>query len=135
MPDINASLKTAIGEYPVPQYVNKAGNAFEVWRGIGGAGLVLPSGAKGFAVGAVAVGASAVELKIGVSALTNRRKILLFCVGDDAVYLGPDNAVTVDTGYPLLPGKEMGIIFDPLETVSVYAIAASAQSVRVMEIN
>ena len=113
---------------PIPQKWNQAGDTYIPFSG----GLEIQTG---FAIGSITVGATATELKAGASALTARRKMLLRVSGNDAVYIGPSSAVTTGIGYPVLPGETLEIQFDPMVSVSVWAIAASNQVVKIMEIN
>lgn len=115
-------------EKPTPQRWNQIINDYEV----DATGIDFQNG---FATGTVSVGATAVELMAWASALTSRRKIMLHIIGNDTVYVGPANTVTTTDGFPLLPGKTYEFIFNPMIVVSIFAIAASAQTVRVLEVN
>ncbi|WP_209121503.1 hypothetical protein [Alkalihalobacillus sp. BA299] len=90
---------------------------------------------NGFSVNSLTVGTTAVELKAGDTALAKRRKVIFRVSGDDAIFIGHDSSVTTTTGYPVLPGETFKVRFDPSKAIPIYAIAASDQTVKIMETN
>lgn len=78
--------------------------------------------------GAISVGTSAVEAKVGGSALTNRKSVTV-CPTNGVVYFGYTNAVTTSSGTPITAGN----ILPFGSSVSVWLIAASTTDVRVTE--
>lgn len=79
----------------------------------------------------LSVNTTAVEITAG---LTNRKSLRIHVNGTDIVYLG-DNTVTTNDGYPLLPGHQYEFQFNPVDAISLYAIATSAQNLRLFETN
>lgn len=82
---------------------------------------------------AVTVGTSAVVVRAGATALTNRLSIQIQNVGHLPIVLGTSN-VTVNTGIILYP--KSSVVYDAKESIEFYAIASvSGQELRVMELS
>lgn len=82
--------------------------------------------------GTLTVGTSAVEAKVGVSALTNRKLLAVYNESNATIFWGLSNAVTITTGIPIVKDQEAQ--WSALETASVWLIAGSAgNTVRVVE--
>lgn len=75
---------------------------------------------------ALTVSTSAVELKVGGSALTNRINATLYNNSLVLIYWGYTNAVTTSTGTPIQPGQAMS--WDVGSSTSVYLIAAAGSN-------
>lgn len=83
--------------------------------------------------GAVSVSTSATELKVGGSALSER-KVLLLQPTDGLIYLGTDNSVTTSSGIKVF--KDQLIPLEVGEQVTVYAIVTSGTvDVRIWEMS
>ena len=82
--------------------------------------------------GSIQVQTTETELKAGASALANRIKLRIKCVGDDSIYIG-STGVTTSTGYPLIPGQEKVFEFDPDTETNIYAIASTNQTAKIIE--
>ena len=84
------------------------------------------------AYGAVSVSTSATELKVGASALDERKVIMIQAQGS-SIYIGFDNAVTTSTGMELR--KRQTITLEAGSEMTVYAIADSGTiDVRIWEL-
>lgn len=84
------------------------------------------------AYGSISVSTSAVEAKVGASALAGRA-ILIIQPKANNIYLGYDNSVTTSNGIQLF--KNQTIIVEFTDDVSVYLIAQSGTNdVRIQEI-
>lgn len=82
--------------------------------------------------GAVPVGITPVEAKVGATALPNRVALRLFNKGPQTVWMGPTTAVTPGTGEPLF--KDQMTSFPVGSSSPVYLVAnAATQSVVVWE--
>lgn len=107
---------------PIPQW----------WDATAGWGRLFRQRVASITTGSVSVSTTAVELKVGTTAVANRLRLRAFNSGTDAVFIGA-STVTTTTGYPLLPGHERLWEFDAANAVAVYAISGSSQTVLVME--
>lgn len=74
--------------------------------------------------GALTVGTSAVEVKVGGSALANRKLVTLSNNSAATIYWGYTSGVTTTTGTPLLKGQERGWECGP--GTSIWVIAGTA---------
>jgi hypothetical protein len=74
--------------------------------------------------GALTVGTSAVELKVGASALSNRINATLINNSNTDIYWGYTNAVTTTTGTPIVKGQFACWSVGP--NTSIFLIAGSA---------
>ena len=82
--------------------------------------------------GALSVSTSAVEAKVGASALTNRKTLTVFNNSNNTLYWGYSNTVTTSTGTPLF--KSQQIVWDCGSNTHIYLIAASGSNdVRITE--
>lgn len=73
--------------------------------------------------GALTVGTSAVEVKVGVSQLTNRKHVTLYNNSNKTIYWGLDSGVTTSTGTPIQKGE---MVPWAASTATIYVIAGSA---------
>ena len=81
--------------------------------------------------GQLNISTSAAELKVGASALDERKILLIQSLGN-SIYIGFDNTVTSGTGVEIRARQTMIIEAGP--SVTVYAIASSGTiDVRIME--
>jgi hypothetical protein len=78
----------------------------------------------------VSVGTSAVTA-LPTSALTNRRRLYIKNVNTETFYIG-DNNVSTSSGYPVRQYEE--VVID-VAAITVYAIAAAAATVKVLEVS
>lgn len=82
--------------------------------------------------GNITVGTTAVEAKVGASALTNRGNLSVQ-PKDNSVYYGYTNAVTTSTGTRIF--KNQTVWFDVSDSTTVYLIADGAgKDVRITEV-
>mgnify|MGYP001552262096 CR=1 FL=1 len=81
--------------------------------------------------GAITVGTSPVEAKIGASPLSERKSIILQPLDGD-IYWSYDSGVTTSTGHALDEGSL--IYIQTGELLPVYLIAASNTDVRISEV-
>jgi len=82
--------------------------------------------------GAITVGTSAIEAKVGASALTNRKLLTIFNNSDATIYWGRTSSVTSSSGTPIYE-KQM-FTFTVASNAPIYLIAsASGKNVRVTE--
>lgn len=89
----------------------------------------------GVTTAVIAVGTSAVELKVGVTRSVNRQVVSLFNDGTNTVYLGPATvtAAGATKGIPVAKGQFISI---PVGDTPLFAISASgSNSVIVMELS
>lgn len=73
--------------------------------------------------GALTVGTIAVEVKVGVSQLANRKHVTLYNNSNSVIYWGLDSGVTTSTGTPIQKGE---MIPWSASTATIYVIAGSA---------
>lgn len=76
--------------------------------------------------GALTVGTTAVEVKVGRSALSNRVLVTLFNNSNVTIYWGYTSGVTTTTGTPLFKSQERGWACTPGTTI--YVIAGSTNN-------
>ncbi len=82
--------------------------------------------------GAIVVGNVAIQAMVGVSPLSNRKKLTIYNNSGATIYWGYNNTVTTLTGTPML--KDQSISLNIGSNVSVYLIAASgSNNVRITE--
>lgn len=92
------------------------------------ADLLVSSGVQG----AITVGTSAVEAKVGATVLSNRKLLTVFNNSNSTIYWGYTSAVTITTGTPLF--KDQMISWDISDNSTVYLIAGTAgNNTRVTE--
>ena len=72
--------------------------------------------------GALTVGTSAVEIKVGATLLANRKMVTIYNNSNTTMYWGYSNAVTTATGTPLNKGEFLSLRC----LISVWVIAGSA---------
>ena len=86
---------------------------------------------SGLASGAITVGTSQVEAKVGGSALAGRKGISIYHNGGGALYFGA-TGVTTASGTPIF--KSTSIFIPASATCKVYLIAGTAgQDIRIVE--
>ena len=78
------------------------------------------------------VSTSAVELKVGASALATRQAVTLLPIDRD-IYWGYDSSVTTANGTKLFKGQFLMIPIGP--TVTVYLISTGSTDVRIGELS
>lgn len=82
--------------------------------------------------GAITVSTLAVEVKVGVSNLANRKLVTAYNNGSATVYWGYTSLVTTSTGSPLLKNQQAA--WEVGENQSIYLIAASgSHNIRITE--
>lgn len=81
--------------------------------------------------GAITVGTSAIEAKVGGSTFEDRKAIIIQPLGGD-IYWSYDSGVTVNTGHKLYDGTL--IYVQTGEQLPVYLIASSNTDVRISEV-
>jgi hypothetical protein len=74
--------------------------------------------------GALTVGTTAVELKVGGTILANRKHVLFQNLSNKNIYFGFNNSVTTSTGLLVSGGSERG--FDVSDSLSIWVIGESA---------
>jgi hypothetical protein len=74
--------------------------------------------------GALVVGTTAVEVKVGASRLEGRKEVTLLNNSNTTIYWGYTNAVTVSTGTAIL--KNQMVTWSCGDNLSIYVIAGSA---------
>jgi len=80
----------------------------------------------------LSVSTSASELKVGASTASDRKVLVVQCLGN-SIYLGFDNTVTSTTGIEMR--KRQTLFLEVGEEVTVYAIASSGSiDVRIAEL-
>lgn len=73
--------------------------------------------------GALTVGTTAVEVKVGVSQLANRKHVTLYNNSNTTMYWGLDSGVNTSTGTPIQKGE---MVPWSASTATIYVIAGSA---------
>jgi hypothetical protein len=82
--------------------------------------------------GTLTVGTSPVEVKVGVSALANRKLVTLSNTSNSDIYWGYTNAVTTATGTPIVKNQQDN--WDISDTATIFVVAGSAGNiVRITE--
>lgn len=77
---------------------------------------------------------TAYEVKVGVSALLNRRVVTVTATST-GIYWGLDSSVTVSTGTPLMNNQVLTITTDPDNLFKLYLVsAATNRTARIVEI-
>ena len=76
--------------------------------------------------GALTVGTTAVEAKVGGSALSNRVSLTVYNNSSTTIYWGYTSGVTTSTGTPIL--KKQFAVWDIGPNTSVYLIAGSSSN-------
>lgn len=80
--------------------------------------------------GAISVGTTPVEAKVGATALTSRLFVLV-TASNGTIYFGSDNTVTSSTGTPIIQNQPVSFSFS--ESVPIWLVADTTVDVRVME--
>ncbi|ARK32125.1 hypothetical protein [Halalkalibacter krulwichiae] len=86
-------------------------------------------GANTFNVRTLSVNTSPIEI---TGSLSDKRKMLVRVV-DGIVYIGPQNTVTVNNGFPILAGET--VVFEISSNLRVFGIAATHQIIKIMEMD
>jgi hypothetical protein len=82
--------------------------------------------------GAITIGTSAIEAKVGASALIGRKLLTVFNNSGSIIYWGRTSGITTSTGTPIYEKQLMTFEFD--NTAAVYLIAGGAgNNVRITE--
>jgi hypothetical protein len=82
--------------------------------------------------GALSVGTSAVEAKVGGSALANRKLLTIFNNSNSTIYFGRTSGVTTSNGTAIFKQQMITMQFD--STAAIYLIAGTAgNDVRITE--
>ena len=82
--------------------------------------------------GALSVGISAIEAKVGISALTNRKVLTIYNNSNHLIYWGRTSSLLVSTGTPIKSDGFMVFEFSP--TAPLYLISAfTGCDVRITE--
>lgn len=89
------------------------------------ADLVSASGAEA----ALTVGTSAVEVKVGGSAISNRKIVTVYNNSVSIIYWGRTSGVTTSSGTPIIPGRLM--VFEGFSASQPIYIIGSAASLNV----
>jgi hypothetical protein len=121
-----------IDRVPAPQHYDPGTADYDYLRGRQNAAFSMSVGASSYAIGVLAVSTAQVELKVGATPVPYRRRLSVFCVGSEPVYLIEDGG-GVATGYPLTPGESKVFDEHPGVYTAKYVIASSAQSVAIIE--
>jgi len=86
--------------------------------------------------GEISVPNTAVEAKIGASALTDRKLLVIFNSGTGIIYWGYRNTITVSgstAGMPIFKKEKIGIPVGPNQAVYLISNSASGNSARITE--
>ncbi len=83
--------------------------------------------------GAKTITTTAAELFAGASRLANRYQMTIQNVGTQIIYIGAAG-VTVENGFPLLPGDSITLNFKADVATPIYAISTDSNTVRVVEL-
>lgn len=84
--------------------------------------------------GAITVGTSAVEARVGGAALSNRKLLTVYNNSNSTIYWGYTNAVTTSSGTPIEKSQLASWDISDASGATVYLIAGSAgNNVRVTE--
>lgn len=82
--------------------------------------------------GALTVGTTAVEVKVGVSRLVSRKSVTLYNNSSSTVYWGYNNTVTISTGTPIQ--KDTFMSWSVGESVEIWVISDGAnRNTRITE--
>ena len=123
----NATRSTAIPGQTAVAVVNPDGSTISGGGGgTGGATTINTTSVSG----AISVGTTPVEAKVGVSRLTSRLFVLVTAV-NGTIYFGSDNTVTTSTGTPIIQNQPVSFSFT--DNVPVWLVADTTVDVRVME--
>lgn len=83
--------------------------------------------------GAKTITNTAAEIFAGASRLANRYQMTIQNTGTLIIYIGAAG-VTVENGFPLLPGDSITLTFKPDVATPIYAISTGSNAVRVVEL-
>ena len=83
--------------------------------------------------GAKTITSTAAEVFAGASRLANRYQMTIQNTGTLIIYIGAAE-VTVENGFPLLPGDSITLAFKPDVATPIYAISTGSNTVRVVEL-
>ena len=83
--------------------------------------------------GAKTITTTAAELFAGASRLANRYQMTIQNVDTQIIYIGAAG-VTVENGFPLLPGDSITLNFKADVATPIYAISTDSNAVRVVEL-
>jgi hypothetical protein len=88
---------------------------------------------NGSLFGTKTIAISATKLSVNAIDLIGRHTLRVFNSSETDVYIGYDDTVTVDNGYPLKVGKEHIVDLNPETPLSIYAISTVDSIVRLTE--
>jgi len=74
--------------------------------------------------GTLTVGLTAVEVKVGASALTGRKSVTLYNNSNKSIYWGFDNSVTINNGTIIWPKQQVG--WSVTENAHIWVISDTA---------
>ena len=125
------ALVLDVNSKPAPQYYNPTSDAYEYLQGKNGGAFANVLSANGsFTATNKSVTTTAAQLDAG---LASRAFVHVFNRGTADIFIGPSNAVTSTTGYPIPAGTDKVLAWGP--GLAVWGIAATGtQDVRVMEV-
>lgn len=87
---------------------------------------------NGGSFGAITVGTSATEVKVGASPLADRKIVVIYHNGSNQLYYGLSNSVTTSNGIRIF--KNQIVMITAGENTSIWLISdQSGQDVRIME--
>lgn len=82
--------------------------------------------------GALTIGTSATEAKVGATALTNRKLLTIFNNSGNTIYWGRTSGVTASTGTPVF--EKQLFTFEVSDDAPIYLVAStSGNNVRITE--
>jgi hypothetical protein len=81
-----------------------------------------------FSIAAINIGTTATELK---TAILKRKTVTIIC--DNLIYLGPDNTVTVNNGFPVAAGDRITFNLKHDNMFGLFAISNGSSNVRIIE--
>lgn len=122
----NATRTTAVPGQTAVAVVNPDGSTISGGGGGGGATTINTTSVSG----AISVGTSPVEAKVGATALASRLFVLVTAV-NGTIYFGSSNTVTTSTGTPIIQNQPVSFSFT--DNVPVWLVADTTVDVRVME--
>lgn len=77
---------------------------------------------------------SATELKLGASALVNRKAIIIDNISNKPIYIGFDSSVTISNGLLISAGMSRTFYLKSTESQLLYAISTSSITIRMAEL-
>lgn len=123
-----------MAKYPLNGLLNKWANGITSALNVKGEVEItnIPKVTQGSLYGALTIGTTATQIKVGATILDGRHSVLI--VNPDPtnhIYIGFDDNVTTTNGIPVYAGQER--LFK-VDSVTLYAIAGTATEVRIVEV-